>query len=159
MSTHEKLDGPASPPAFRHAEGPGAWQNVPVLTYKEEGDAPFKAVTRQVLFHDEKLKSEFRYFEVGSGGHSTLERHEHVHAVMIHRGRGQCLVGTEVREIAVGDLVFIPSLTWHQFRANRGEPLGFLCLVNAERDKPQLPDADAKNELSKTPAVTKFLAT
>ena len=158
MSKHETLAGPASPPAFRHAEGRGSWQNVPVLTYKEEGGAPFKSVTRQVLFHDEKLKSEFRYFEVGAGGHSTLERHEHVHAVMIHRGCGQCLVGTEVRDIGEGDLVFIPSLTWHQFRANRSEPLGFLCLVDVERDKPQLPDQDAAKELAKSPEVAKFLA-
>ena len=157
MSRHETLKGPASPPAFRPAEGPGKWQNVPVLTYKEEGDAPFKSVTRQVLFHDEKLKSEFRYFEVGAGGHSTLERHEHVHAVMIHRGKGHCLVGTEVRAVSEGDLVFIPSLTWHQFRANQGDPLGFLCLVNVDRDKPQLPDAGAVAELSKLPAVAEFL--
>ena len=37
------------------------------------------------------------------------------------------------------DLVTIPSWTWHQFRATDGEPLGFLCMVNAERDRPQLP--------------------
>ena len=42
------------------------------------------------------------------------------------------------------DLVTIPALTWHQFRADGDAPLGFLCLVNAERDKPQLPTAEAR---------------
>jgi hypothetical protein len=30
-------------------------------------------------------------------------------------------------------------MTWHQFHAAPDEPLGFLCLVAAERDRPQLP--------------------
>ena len=73
------------------------------------------------------------------GGFSTLERHEHMHAVLILRGRGHCLVGGEVRPLETRDLVTVPAMTWHQFRATKGEPLGFLCMVNATRDKPQLP--------------------
>ncbi len=118
---------------------------------------PFKDVTRQVLFADEKLGCEWRYFEVGAGGYSTLERHQHVHAVMIHRGAGHCMVGEEVREVAKGDLVFIPSMTWHQFRATAGEPLGFLCLVNAVRDKPQLPSEAEVEEMKRVAAVKGFL--
>ena len=68
---------------------------------------------------------------MAAGGYSTLERHEHMHAVMILRGHGQCLVGEEVRQVKPFDLVTIPSWTWHQFRATEGEPLGFLCMVNA----------------------------
>ena len=70
---------------------------------------PFKAITRQVLFQRPELQCELRYFEMQPGGHSTLERHEHVHAVMIFRGRGTCLVGDEVREVAAPDLCFHPS--------------------------------------------------
>ena len=92
------------------------------------------------------------------GGYSTLERHEHVHAVLILRGRGQCLVGAEVRPVGTNDLVYIPAMTWHQFRAVAGEPLGFLCMVNAQRDKPQLPSADELAELRRDPAVARFLA-
>ncbi|HET9578953.1 MAG TPA: cupin domain-containing protein, partial [Usitatibacter sp.] len=77
--------------------------------------------------------------EVAPGGWTTLERHEHVHAVMVIRGSGQCLVGDEAYEIGTHDLVSVPPLTWHQFRAAPGEPLGFLCLVASERDRPQLP--------------------
>ena len=63
------------------------------LPYKEDERALFKAITRQVLFSDPELAGELRYFEVAPGGFSTLERHEHMHAVLILRGRGHCLVG------------------------------------------------------------------
>ncbi|KAI93973.1 cupin [Rhodomicrobium udaipurense JA643] len=134
------------------------WDGVDLLAYKEEGAAPFKAITRQVLFQRPELSCELRYFEMAPGGHSTFERHEHVHGVMIFRGRGLCLVGDEVREVAAPDLVFIPPMTWHQFRANAGEPFGFLCMVNAERDKPQLPTPGELAELKKNPAVAAFFA-
>jgi hypothetical protein len=48
-------------------------------------------------------------------------------------------------------------MTWHQFRATESEPLGFLCMVNTERDKPQLPsDADLAG-LAADPAIAAFL--
>ena len=148
---------PTAQPSLRSAAGPGRWHDVELLAYKQDAEAPFRDVTRQVLFADAKLGCEWRYFEVGVGGHSTLERHDHVHAVMIHRGRGQCLVGDQVSDVGVGDLVFIPSHSWHQFRANAGEPLGFLCLVNAARDRPQLPDAEQLKQLRADPAIARFL--
>ena len=55
------------------------------------------------------------------------------------------------------DLVFIPPLTWHQFRASGGGPFGFLCMVNAERDKPQLPSEDELRRLRQDPAIAAFL--
>jgi quercetin dioxygenase-like cupin family protein len=146
----------AEGPHIRHLGG-FRWEGVELLAYKEEGSAPFKAITRQVLFQRLELGCELRYFEMQPGGHSTLERHEHAHAVMIFRGYGACLVGSEVRGVGELDLVFIPPMTWHQFRATAREPLGFLCMVNAERDKPQLPSAEELLELKKDPAVAAFL--
>lgn len=118
------------------------WDGVDVHPYKEDGTL-FKSVTRQTLFHGEHdLPVELRYFEVGADGHSTLERHEHSHLVTIIRGSGQVLVGETVTEIGLHDMVHIPPMTWHQFRATNGEPLGFLCIVNQERDRPQRPSED-----------------
>ncbi|MGH7716720.1 MAG: cupin domain-containing protein, partial [Vulcanimicrobiaceae bacterium] len=91
------------------------WDGVDVLQYKEAGSAPFKDVTRSVLFEEAELGYQWRYFEVGAGGHTTLERHEHVHAVMILRGGGRALVGTEVHPIHPFDLFRVPPMTWHQF--------------------------------------------
>ena len=142
---------------FRTARDDFRWEGVGVHPYKEEGAAPFKAITRQVLFAEPELGCELRYFEMAAGGYSTLERHEHMHAVMILRGHGHCLLGAEVRPVKPRDLVTIPAWTWHQFRATDGEPLGFLCMVNRERDKPQLPTAEERAALAANPDIAAFL--
>jgi mannose-6-phosphate isomerase-like protein (cupin superfamily) len=142
----------------RRAQGDYRWDGVEQLPYKEDNRALFKSITRQVLFSDSELRGELRYFEVATGGFSTLERHEHMHAVLILRGSGHCLVGEEVKSLETRDLVTVPALTWHQFRATKGEPLGFLCMVNASRDKPQLPTAADLARLTADPAIAEFLA-
>ena len=135
------------------------WQDVEVLAYKQSGEAPFKDVTRQVLFDDPDLACQLRYFEVAPGGHTTLERHAHVHAVMVVRGHGRVLVGEAIHELAQNDLLKVPPLTWHQFRAADEQTLGFLCLVNAQRDRPQLPQADDLAQLRSDPARDEFIRT
>ena len=133
------------------------WDGVEMRPYKEDERALYKTITRQVLFSDPGMAGELRYFEVAPGGFSTLERHEHMHAVLILRGRGQCLVGDEVKTLETRDLVTVPPMTWHQFRATTDEPLGFLCMVDAQRDKPQLPGADDVARLRRDPAIAAFL--
>ena len=108
---------------------------------------------------------------------ASLERLRAVHARMkqeLHRvivgqdqvidelllailSRGHCLLGTEVRPVKQFDLITIPAWTLHQFRATEGEPMGFLCMVNNERDKPQLPDADEVAALRRDAKVAAFL--
>jgi mannose-6-phosphate isomerase-like protein (cupin superfamily) len=141
----------------RKARGDYRWEGVERLPYKEDDRALFKSVTRQILFSDPDLAGELRYFEVSPGGYSSLERHEHMHGVLILRGRGKCLVGSEVRAVEPHDLVTVPAWTWHQFRATTEEPLGFLCLVNAARDKPHLPSDQDLAALKANPAVAEFL--
>jgi len=151
---------PAPPPEripHRAATEDFGWDGVELRPYKEDERALYKAITRQILFSDPDMTGELRYFEVAPGGFSTLERHEHMHAVLILRGRGHCLVGDEVRSIETRDLITVPAMTWHQFRATKGEPLGFLCMVNAQRDKPQLPTADDLKRLKADPTIAAFL--
>ncbi|HRK56117.1 MAG TPA: cupin domain-containing protein [Burkholderiaceae bacterium] len=129
------------------AAGDFRWETVDRLKYKEDGSAPFKDITRQVLFSQPDQASELRYFEVSPGGHSTLERHVHTHAVLILRGRGSVRLGQAVQTIAERDLVTIDPMTWHQFHADSDCALGFLCLVSKERDKPQLPTSEQAAQL------------
>lgn len=124
------------------AAGDYRWQEVDLLRYKEEGTASFRDITRQVLFAQPDQGCELRYFEIAPGGYSTLERHQHTHAVLILRGRGTVRIGDETQLIAERDLVTIDPMTWHQFQADAGCALGFLCLVSKERDRPQLPEGD-----------------
>jgi mannose-6-phosphate isomerase-like protein (cupin superfamily) len=133
------------------------WEGVDELPYKDDGRALFKSITRQVLFSHPDMDGELRYFELAPGGFSTLERHEHMHAVLVLRGRGHCLVGDRVQRIDLRDLVTIPAMTWHQFRATAAEPLGFLCMVNAARDKPQLPSPEDLARLTSDAKIAAFL--
>ena len=107
------------------------------------------AVPNNFTIDDPSLATQLRYFEVAPGGWTTLERHEHVHNVMVIRGRGRALIGDQVHALAQNDLVSVPPLTWHQFHAAPDEPLGFLCLVDRERDRPQLPSAQEAAALAK----------
>ena len=115
------------------------WEQVELRPYKEDERALFKTVSRQILFSDPELDAELRYFEVEPGGFSTLERHEHMHAVMVLRGRGECLVGREVRKIDLHDLITVPPWTWHQFRAGTKSRSASCAWSTRRRDKPQLP--------------------
>lgn len=157
----DKLPVPAArpAPAVRHERDTRRWDGVEQLVYKAEGSAPFKDITRQLLFQEPALGCELRYFEMQPGGYSTLERHEHAHAVMILRGSGRVMVGERVFEVGGHDLVHIPAMTWHQFRAPDDAPFGFLCMVNAERDRPQLPDGEALARMRANPSVADFIRT
>ena len=135
MTSHDR-------PIYRKAKD-YRWDGVDELPYKEDDRALFKTITRQVLFSDPEMHSELRYFEMAPGGFSTLERHQHMHAVLILRGRGHCLVGSEVKPIETRDLVTVPPMIWHQFRATR--------------DKPQLPTQEDLAGLQKDAKIAAFL--
>jgi quercetin dioxygenase-like cupin family protein len=135
------------------------WESVSVLKYKEEG-SHFKDITRQVLFDgSSELPCQLRYFEISPGGHSSLEHHEHVHVVFILKGEGDVLVGGEVHRVSEKDVVTIPRHAWHQFQADRGGPLGFLCLVNVQRDRPNLPTPEDLQSLRHDPRIAAFIKT
>jgi mannose-6-phosphate isomerase-like protein (cupin superfamily) len=117
------------------------WSEVPLRQYKEE-DGSFRSVTRQTLLGEgvgeEDLRFLTRYFEIAPGGFSTLERHGHPHSVVILRGAGSVVLDGEAHPLEPFDCVYVAPETSHQFRADRGEPLGFLCIVDRDRDRPQL---------------------
>ena len=137
---------------------PFRWEGVPVLAYKEDAGTHFKNISRQILFDDGRhLDTQLRYFEIAPGGYSTLERHDHAHSVMVIRGRGQALVGADIHELGTRDLVHVAPQTWHQFRATYDEPLGFLCLVKRERDKPSRPTSAELKSLRGDPRVASFI--
>jgi quercetin dioxygenase-like cupin family protein len=115
------------------------WRGVELKAYKSD-DAPYRDVTRQTLFGEgpgeEVLQFVTRYFEVQPGGYSTLELHQHPHAVIVLRGTGEVVLGDETHRIAPYDGVYVAPGTKHQFRATGTEPLGFLCVVDRVRDRP-----------------------
>lgn len=137
---------PAHPPLVgNHSKvirrrGEFTWEGVPLEPYKETTDA-WKGITRRELSgtRGESQRFHVRYFEIAPGGYSTLERHEHEHVVIPIRGRGEVQFGCYIYNVGFGDVVYVAPNDAHQFRTpeDAGEPFGFLCLVNAERDAPQ----------------------
>lgn len=133
------------------------WDNVPVLAYKDEG-THYKNITRRVLCEGlADVPCQLRYFEIASEGHSTLEHHQHAHLVVIFRGEGEVLLGHNIYPVQEKDVITIPAHTWHQFRATKGIPFGFLCMVNVERDKPILPSKDDLKMLCQDPNIAAFI--
>lgn len=150
-------DTATEPSAHRAQPEPFHWDGVDVLAYKEDDDT-FRGVTRQTLTDAEHGQGvSLRYFEVEPGGHTTLEKHEHTHVVVPIRGAGTALVGDRVIPLALHDLVFVDHWVWHQFRASQDEPLGFLCAVTVERDRPTRPTAADLETLLADPVVAEFV--
>lgn len=121
----------------------GEWAGIEPRRYKQEGETVrFLDVTRHTLLGAgrggaaDSLNFEVRYFEVAPGGYSSLERHAHPHAVMIVKGRGTVRLGNIAEPVAALDVVYVAPRDVHRFSADAGEALGFVCVVDRERDRP-----------------------
>lgn len=127
------------------------WNEVEMIDYKPgNGQTTFYNVTRQnIVETNEDIGFDVRYFECGQGGYTTLEKHEHVHVVMVLRGQGKIIVEHEVIDAKPYDFVIIPSWAPHQLINTGDKPFGFVCSVNGQRDKFQLLTKDEIDELMK----------
>ncbi|MCG5541198.1 MULTISPECIES: cupin domain-containing protein [unclassified Halorhodospira] len=139
------------------------WEGIEEEAYKAEG-THFSGARRQTLVGrpsgQEAPAFETRYFEVEPGGYTTLERHEHTHVVIVVRGRAEVVLDNRVEVVTPLDCVYIAPRAWHQIHATGGdEPLGFLCIVDRDRDRPQRPDGDDLAGLCAEPAVARRIRT
>ncbi|MEK7388188.1 MAG: cupin domain-containing protein [Elusimicrobiota bacterium] len=150
LTTRGGLAAPLPPPlegnhskVIRKASAGFEWAGVALESYKSD-TATWKGISRRELVgkRGESTKFHVRYFEIQPGGHSTLEKHEHEHVVIVLRGCGEAQAGCYIWKVAPGDVVYVSPLDPHQFRcpAAASEPFGFLCIVNAERDAPTAVD-------------------
>ena len=119
------------------------WKGVEPKKYKTDG-SNFKSISRYSLLDDEtsELNSHTRYFEIEPDGYSSLEMHRHPHSVVVLKGSGSVILDEQVSAINTHDVIYIAPETIHQFHADRGESLGFLCIVDRYRDKPVVPSDD-----------------
>lgn len=132
------------------------WEGVPLREYKAQA-VHFEGITRQTLLGEGEgemaLPHLTRYFEIQPGGYSSLERHEHIHTVVIIRGQGEVILEDRVEPVALHDVVYVAPRAFHQFHATGEEPLGFLCIVCRDRDRPELPDSTQLERLRARPRV------
>jgi quercetin dioxygenase-like cupin family protein len=139
------------------------WRGVEEKPYKPavgpERGMGFRGVTRMTLASPASIPSgfELRYFEIEPGGYSSLEKHGHVHFVVALRGKGRAVVGTEVVELEPFDAIYVAALTPHRWLNRGDEPFGFLCTVDADRDRPQPLDDEEWKSLRENPATAQFV--
>ena len=143
----------------RRAEETGTpfrWEGVEVQHVTSgDGETGVRDLCRQILFDDSSMDYQVRFLDIG--GHTTLERHKHAHSVVILSGRGQGLIGDVVVDLSAHDLVEVGPWEWHQFRAADGDHLGFLSIVNCNRDRPQLATPADLERLTRFPEIASFL--
>ena len=118
-----------------------SWEGVPVRRYRDDDTERGVPVQRHTLLGagpgEESLGFETRYFSVAAGSSSSLERHAHAHAVVILDGSGEVTLGDRVVALSAFDVVFVAPWEVHRFQASADESLGFLCVVDRERDRPE----------------------
>jgi ribulose-bisphosphate carboxylase large chain len=127
--------------AFYRHKGDMTWRGVENEPYKTVTGA-WSNIVRRVLVgtRGETAKFHVRYFEIAPGGSSSLERHKHEHVVICVKGEGMVRTGRAKRMMRFMDTLYISPDTVHQLTNPFKMPFGFLCIVNARRDKPRVLD-------------------
>jgi mannose-6-phosphate isomerase-like protein (cupin superfamily) len=134
------------------------WQDVEKKIYKTDTQN-FKDIHRFSLLGDDipELNFQTRYFEIQPGGYSSLEKHHHPHSVIIIRGSGSLVLGNEIFDLNMHDVVYISPETIHQFHADKKVPLGFICIVDRYRDRPSIPtDETIQQEITSRKVLEKI---
>lgn len=121
-----------------------SWSGVPPKVYKDKDESTFCGVKRHELLGREysDLNFETRFFELEPQGYSSLEYHRHSHTVIVIQGKGRVILEDSITDIAPHDVVYIAPDTLHQFLADEHDGLGFICIVDRNRDRPVQPSED-----------------
>lgn len=139
------------------------WAGVEPQRYKfslgDERGMGWRGIDRFTLASPPVVPSnvELRYFELAPGGYSSLEKHAHVHCIIVIRGKGKALVGDGVCDIAPFDLLYVPADTPHRWINEGDEPFGFLCPVDARRDPPQPVSDEEWRRLQSHPSTAPYV--
>jgi len=130
------------------------WTEVEKESYKP-GSGSWCGIDRNTIVGNrgEAAKFHLRYFEIGPGGNSSLEKHVHEHVVICARGKGRALVGTQVHEMEMMDVLYVAPDEPHQLINPYAEPFGFFCIVDAERDAPRELEAGEIAKLGEGAAI------
>jgi mannose-6-phosphate isomerase-like protein (cupin superfamily) len=78
---------------------------------------------------------------------------------VVIRGEGEVVLADRVERIGLRDVIYVAPGTFHQFHATGDEPLGFLCIVDRERDRPVLPTDSDLEKLGERDPVRRRIRT
>ncbi|WP_297213134.1 MULTISPECIES: cupin domain-containing protein [Thermodesulfovibrio] len=111
------------------------WQGIKNIPYKSSY-GNWSLIERFPIVYSEDAQFEVRYFEISSGGRSSLEYHNHVHVIICVKGRGKLRIADKTRTLNYLDIAYVAPNEVHQLLNPFKEPFGFICIVDRERDKP-----------------------
>lgn len=126
---------------IRH-KGNCRWVSIKKESYKKTAGA-WADIDRYslIVLDGQSPKYHVRYFEIAPGGSSSFEHHRHEHTVICLKGKGVIKMGSKRHVLRYLDIAYVSPHSPHQLTNPYKEPFGFLCIVNAKRDKPRLLDA------------------
>lgn len=70
-----------------------------------------------------------RLFDLSPGGQTPLHQHDWEHEVFIVSGSGELRDKEGKESFKQGDVIFVPSMQWHQFANTGKELLQFICVI------------------------------
>ena len=78
-----------------------------------------------------------RHFEVQPGGHTPHHQHDYEHEILVVKGAGAARSEQGERAFKAGDVLWVPASEMHQFQNTGSEPLEFICLIPAPKERTQ----------------------
>jgi quercetin dioxygenase-like cupin family protein len=114
------------------------WPGVVREAYRTLAGPAAGSASRQVLVAGSAgapIAFDVRYFELAPGGRTNFEQHRHAHVVIGLRGVGRVRLGRRWLRLRCLDVCYVAPDTPHELHNDRRRPFGFLCIVDAERDR------------------------
>ncbi|MCF7929714.1 MAG: cupin domain-containing protein [Spirochaetales bacterium] len=104
------------------------------ISKKELSAETLRGVSKQILVGPQEGWQDYvmRQMHLEIEGYTPHHRHDWPHINYVTGGRGTVLVGTTEYPVRKGSVAYVPAGTEHQFRADQGEELSFLCIVPKE---------------------------
>jgi quercetin dioxygenase-like cupin family protein len=107
--------------------------DVPVVELS--GDQ-LKGVRKQVLIGAQEGWDDYvmRQFHLKAGGFTPRHSHGWLHINYVTSGKGTLLLGEREYPIKKGSIAYVSPGLEHQFRADQGSDVSFICIVPPEGD-------------------------
>ena len=114
------------------------WRGAAAEDYRDFAGADMVGATRQVLAAGSSgaaIGFDVRYFELAPAARTRLESHRHAHVVVVLRGSGRVRLGRRWAVLRRFDACYVAPGTVHQLHNDGRRRFGFLCIVDAVRDR------------------------
>jgi len=114
------------------------WRGVQLERYRDLAGGTVSGTSRQVLMAGSSgvpIAFDVRYFELTPGGRTNFEQHAHAHVVIGLRGSGRVRLGRRWLRVGRLDTCYVAPDAPHELHNDRRRPFGFLCIVDAVRDR------------------------